>query len=451
MSELLDIAKGILGRAEGSEQIEVFVSRSRENEVRAYQGEIEDLTTAASDGIGIRVLVDSANGARVGSAWAGSLDEAAVAEALREARDNTRFATEDEFVAFASPDGVAAPQLELSSDDIDVVSLDEKIAMAIELEKAVRGSDSRIRQVDSAGYSDYATSGAIASTTGITATYGRTMAYISVEAIATDGHEDQSGWGMSAGRGPRDIDPEKARRDAVQRCTRMLGAIKPSSRKGVAVFDQRATATLLSIIGGALSGEAVVRGRSFFASRIGEMVASPLFTLVDDPTDPRHFAASPFDGEGLACRRNSLIDAGLLRGFVYDTVSGRRAGVASTGSAQRGGIGGSPSAGVRALQLQPGSKSQEEIFREIGDGFFIESLIGVHSGVNPISGDFSVGATGLLIRDGQLAEPIREVTVASSLQKMLQDVIAIGSDVEWLPGTAAGQTIAINDIALSGS
>ncbi len=451
MSELLQLAQKILERCDGNEQIEVFVSSSTENDVRAYQGEIEDLTTASSDGVGIRVLTDSSSGARVGSAWAGSLDESAIAEALREARDNVRFATEDEFVAFAQPDGVVAPQLTLTSPDVESVSLDEKVALAIELERAVRASDSRIRQVDAASYSDYSASGAIASTTGIRATYGRTMAYLSVEAIATDGIEDQSGWGLSAGRGPRDIDLDRARRDAVLRCTRMLGAVKPSTRKGTAVFDARATATLLSIIGGALSGEAVVRGRSFFAGRVGEVVASPLFTLIDDPTDPRHFAASPFDGEGLATRRNALIESGQLRGFVYDTVSGRRAGVSSTGSAQRGGIAGSPSAGVRALQLQPGQASQEEIFRSIGDGFFIESLIGVHSGVNPISGDFSVGATGLLIRDGQLAEPIREVTVASSLQRMLLDVVAIGSDQEWLPGTAAGQTLAIDGISLSGS
>jgi PmbA protein len=141
----------------------------------------------------------------------------------------------------------------------------------------------------------------------------------------------------------------------------------------------------------------------------------------------------------------------VLNGFVFDTVSGRRAGVASTGSAVRGGIGGSPSAGVRALQLSPGTRSQSELFADIREGFFIESLAGVHSGVNPISGDFSVGVTGLMIRDGQLAEPIREATVASTLQRMLLDVIAVGADQEWLPGTAAGQTVAIDGVSLSGA
>jgi PmbA protein len=158
-----------------------------------------------------------------------------------------------------------------------------------------------------------------------------------------------------------------------------------------------------------------------------------------------------YDAEGLACRRNVLIERGELKGFVYDTVSARRAGTVSTGSAVRGGIAGSPSAGCRALQLAPGEVDQAEILRRVGNGVFVESLIGVHSGVNPVSGDFSVGVTGLMIRDGQLAEPVREITVASTLQRMLLDVVHVGSDLEWLPGPAAGQSVAIDNIAISGT
>jgi PmbA protein len=451
MSELVERAQRILESVQGDEQIEVYLSSGVDTEVQAYQGEIENLSSATSSGIGIRVLRDSASGAQVGTAWAGSLDEEAVSDALREARDNARFATEDEYLAFARPDGVAGASLELSDPSVLSTPIEEKIAMAIELERMVRGGDARIRQVDSANYSDYVAEAAIVSTTGIRATYARSGAYVSVEAIATDGVSDQTGWGLSAGRAPRDLDLREAATDAISRATRMLGAVKPASMKCTAVFDPRSTATLLSIVGGALSGEAVVYGRSFFANRIGEDVASSLFTLIDDPTDPRHFAASVFDGEGLACRRNVLIEKGNLMGFVYDTVSARRAGTVSTGSAVRGGVAGSPSAGCRALVLEPGDVDQVEMFRRVGEGIFVESMSGVHSGVNPISGDFSVGITGLMIRDGQLAEPVREITVASTLQRMLLDVLYVGNDVDWLPGTAAGQSLAIGGIAVSGS
>lgn len=451
MSELLERADRILNAAKGSEEIEIYLSSGVETEVQAYQGEIEKLSSAASSGVGIRVLRDGAGGAQVGTAWAGSLDESAVADALREARDNARFATEDEYVAFARPDGVAPAVLELIDPSVTTTPLDVKIAMAIELERMVRQGDVRIRQVDSANYSDYVAEAAIVTTTGIRAAYAQTGAYVSVEAIATDESGDQTGWGLSAGRAPSELSIEEASRDAISRATRMLGAVKPPSMKCTAVFDPRSAATLLAIIGGSLSGEAVVRGRSFFANRLGEEVAWSQFTLVDDPTDPRHFAASVFDAEGLACRRNVLIEDGRLKAFVYDTVSARRAGTTSTGSAVRGGIAGSPSAGCRALALMPGTIDQAEIFARVGDGIYVESLAGVHSGVNPISGDFSVGITGLMIRDGQLCEPVREITVASTLQRMLLDIVHIGNDVEWLPGSAAGQSIAIEGIAVSGS
>ena len=451
MSELLERATKLLDAATGAEEIEIYLSSGVDTDVQAYQGEIEKLSSASSSGIGIRVLIDGPSGARVGTAWAGSLDESAIADTIRAARDNAQFATEDEFVTFASPDGVAAADLALSDASVLSTPLDEKIAMAIELEKLVRDGDSRIRQVDSANYSDYVAEAAIVSSKGICAAYARSGAYLSVEAIATDGVSDQTGWGLSAGRSPRELDIDAAANDAITRATRMLGAVKPASMKCTAVFDPRTAATLLAIIGGALSGEAVVYGRSFFANRVGELVASAKWTLIDDPTDARHFAASAFDGEGLACRRNVLIEEGQLKGFVYDTVSARRAGTVSTGSAVRGGIAGSPSAGCRALQLRPGDVDQAELLRRVGNGIFVESVTGVHSGVNPISGDFSVGVTGLMIRNGELAEPVREITVASTLQRMLLDVREIANDVQWLPGSAAGVSIAIDAIAVSGS
>jgi PmbA protein len=218
------------------------------------------------------------------------------------------------------------------------------------------------------------------------------------------------------------------------------------------VFDRRVATTLLSVVASALSGEAVIKGRSFFAGRIGEAVGDAVLTLVDDPTDPRAYGASTYDAEGLACRRNVLIEAGVLRGFLYDTVSASRAGVSSTGSAVRGGYTGTPGPGCRALTLAPGPEGYDEdgVLGAVGEGLFVQSLTGVHSGVNPISGDFSVGAEGLLIRDGRLAEPVREVTVASTLQRMLQSLVAVGADVEWLPGIAAGQTLAVADMQISG-
>jgi PmbA protein len=451
VSDLVALAERVVARAKTGEEIEAYVARGHHVEVRAYEGEIESLSSATTGGIGVRVLVaNGSEGARLGFAWAGSLDEEVIESAVAEARDNAVFATPDPDVVLATPDGISVTELDLWDPSVADVATDHKVALALELERQVR-ADPRIRQVSSADYGDERVEVALASTTGIRAFTRRTSAYLSASAIAGEGTNSHTGTGFSVARGFAGLDADRAAQDAVLRSTRMLGATKPPSDRVTVVFDPRVVSTLLSVISSALSGEAVVKGRSFFAGRVGEKVATGSFTLVDDPTDPRAFSAAAHDAEGLACRRNVLIDSGVLQGFLYDTVSARRAGAASTGSAVRGGYAGTPGAGCRALVLQPGHHDQQAVLAAVGEGVYVQSVTGVHSGVNPVSGDFSVGIEGLMVRDGELAEPIREVTVASTLQRMLQSVLHVGSDIEWLPGIAAGQTLAIGDMQLSGS
>ncbi len=450
--ELLRLAESVVAQALPGEGMEVYVTRGTETEVRAYEGEVESLTSADSSGVGIRLLLGDADagGSQVGFAWAGSLEPDVIAATLADARDNARFATPDPDVVLAVPDGVEAVEMDLWDDGVAATPMEKKVALAIELERATRAADPKVRQVSSADYSDSRAEVALASTTGITSSRRRTNAFLSVDAIAGDGAESQTGTGFSIGRGPGELVPDEAMDDAVLRAVRMLGAQKVPSAHCTVVFDPRVVSTLLGVMASALSGEAVVKGRSFFAGRIGETVANVGITLVDDPTDARAYGAASHDGEGLACRRNLLISDGVLRMFVYDTVSARRAGAVSTGSATRGGFAGTPGAGCRALLLSPGTKSQDEILAAVGDGLYVQSISGIHSGVNTVSGDFSVGAEGLLIQGGTLAQPVREVTVASTLQRMLQSVVEIGGDLRWLPGVAAGQTLAIADMALSG-
>ena len=448
--DLLELASSVVAQAQPGEDMEVYVTRGTDTEVRAYEGEVESLTSADSSGVGVRVLVDGSEGSRVGFAWAGSLDLDVIAATVADARDNARFATPDPDVVLARPDGVAAVELDLWDDGVASTPMEKKVALAVELERATRAADPRVRQVSSADYADSRVEVALASTTGVSSSRRRTTAFLSVDAIAGEGAETQTGTGFSVGRGPGELVADEAMDEAVMRAIRLLGAEKARSARCTVVFDPRVVSTLIAVVASALSGEAVVKGRSFFAGRIGETVAAPSVTLVDDPTDFRAFGAASHDGEGLACRRNLLLADGVLLMFVYDTVSARRAGTRSTGSAVRGGFAGTPSAGCRALVLEPGTRGQDQILASVGDGLYVQSVTGIHSGVNPVSGDFSVGAEGLMIQDGALGPPMREVTVASTLQRMLQSVVDIGNDLRWLPGTAAGQTLAIADMQLSG-
>jgi PmbA protein len=447
MSELLDLAAEVAGAARAGEQVEAYVGRGRETEVRVYGGEVESLSSAESAGIGIRVVV----GDRQGFAYAGSLDADVVRETLEEARDNAGFASPDDWVGLAEPDGVAPADLDLWRDDLAGYPADTKVSRALELERAVRAGDPRIRAVESAEWGDAALESAVATSTGIRAATRRTACYLSAYAIAGEGTETQTGGGYSVGRSPDDLDLDKAARDAVRRSTRLLGAVKPRSEHLTVVFEPEITATVLAIIGGTLDGEAVLKGRSLFADRIGEAVSVGDFTLVDDPTDPEAYGAARFDAEGLATRRNALIEGGVLRKFLYNTYSARRAGTASTASAVRAGFKSAPGTGARALMVVPGRLTPDEILAQVGEGLLVQSVSGVHSGVNPISGDFSVGAEGVLIRGGELAGPVRELTIASTIQRMLTGVVAVGNDLERLPSSAAGLTMAVADVSMSGA
>lgn len=446
MSELLDIAGTVVGWASPGEEVEAYISRSRTTAIRAYDGEVESLSSAEPVGAGVRVVVDG----RQGFAWAGTLDETVLKETLEEARDNAAFGEPDEFFGLARADGVEPPDLDLVREELVATPTAAKVDLALELERAARGRDPRVTGVRVASFSDSYGESAIATTTGIAVSNAAGQCYLGVQPLVEANGDTQIGYGLSAGRAPSELDLDEAVADGVDRATRLLGATKPASRRLTVVLDPEVTADLLAIIGGTLSGEAVLKGRSLFANREGEAVAAPPVTLVSDPTDPAAFGAGRYDGEGLARRRVPLIDGGLLSGFLYDTYSGRRSGRASTGSASRS-YSSTPAVGAAALTLVPGARSQSELIAGVADGVYVQEVSGLHSGVNPVSGDFSVGATGLIIRDGALAQPFREATIASTLQRMLLDVAAVGADHRWLPSGPAGVTLVITDVSLGGS
>ena len=288
-------------------------------------------------------------------------------------------------------------------------------------------------------------------TTGIRRWGRENGCYGSVSTLADDGDARQTAFGFSVGRSRDEFDLGKAAREAADRATRLLGAVKPPSKRTTVVLDPFVTAQLLGIIASTLNGEAVVKGRSLFKDRLGDEIAPSFVTLLDDPTNPLAYTATDVDGEGLAARRNPLIENGVLRQFVHNSYSARRAGTVSTGNAVRGGFAGTPGVGALALHLVPGTRSQDEIIAGIDDGLLVQSVQGIHSGVNPISGDFSTGAAGLMIRNGAVAEPVREFTIASTLQRLLLDMAEVGGDVDWLPMRAAGVTLVVNDVTMSGA
>ncbi|HUY85920.1 MAG TPA: TldD/PmbA family protein, partial [Acidimicrobiales bacterium] len=357
MPDLTDIVSKVVSWADSDEQIEAYAAWDRELAIRVYEGEIEQLTSAESSGIGIRVIRQG----KQGFSYAGTLDDASLAEVLQEARDNASFATSDEFAGLTDPDGVMPVELDLWRDGVSSTDTSTKIAMALDLEKQIRDSDKRIRQVESANYADVAWEAAVASTSGVRAQGSGTGAYLHAYAIAQEDGDVRTGGGYSVGREPSELSVEEASSDSVTRATRLLGAVKPRSGRMVAIFDPRISASLLSIVAGTLSGEAVEKGRSLFTGRLGEQVADSGITIVENPTDARAYMASRFDAEGLASRKTILVEGGILLGYLYDSYSARRAGTRSTASACRGGYATTPGVGFKAISCTPGERSQSDI------------------------------------------------------------------------------------------
>jgi PmbA protein len=446
MSELLDLAAKVAGAAGAGEQVEAFVGRSISTSVKVHGGAVESLTQATSAGIGVRVVEEG----RQGFAWAGSLDDEVIAEVLAEARDNVRYAQPEPWVGLAEPDGVEPPPIDLWREGQAAQPTERKVDMALELERAVRARDPRISGVRTAQWADGAGEGAVATSTGIAVAGRSTFCHLSVQALARGpDDETKTGYGVSVGREPDDLDLDEAADEAVDRATRLLGAVQPESGSVTLVLEPRMAATLLGVVAGTFNGESVLKQRSPFADRVGEPIASPVITLVDDPTDPMSLGADSHDGEGLATRRVPLIVDGVLQGFLHNTMTGRRAGVPSTASAVRG-YRSTPGVGTQALALATGKGSLDDLVAAVDHGILVQSMTGLHSGVNPVSGDFSVGVEGLMLRGGQRAEPIREATIASTLQRLLLDVSAVGGEREWTPGGTGAAALVIPGVTLSG-
>lgn len=443
---LQEVADKVVAMAVGDEQVEAVVGWSRDTEVRAHDGDVEHFVSAESAGLGIRVV----SGGRQGLSWVGVLDDESIRTCLEESRDNARFGTPDPHAGLAEPDGVVAATLSTFDEGLRSVTPERKIELALELERLVAAGDPRMIGVESADYADSISIGAVSSTTGVRAVDSETSAYVGAYSLAGGDGDVTTGFGFSVARGVEGLDVAVAADDAVRRSVRMLGASRAATQRLTVVLDPYVTSQFLGLVTDMLSGDAVLRGRSPFAERIGDQIAAPSVTVHDDAVDPRAPTASAIDDEGLACRRVPLVSDGRLIGLLHNAYTARSTGTRSTGSAQRGGLRGLPGVGPRVVKLEPGTLGPDDLYASVRDGLVVYEVSGLHSGVNPVSGDLSVGVEGRVLRGGELGEPVREITIGSTIQRMLTDVVAIGSDLTYFPWESTGVSLAIADVTLSG-
>lgn len=445
MPELGELAQAAVQAAEAGESVEAYAEESRQTEASALRGEVEGLTFAESRGVGVRVIRDG----RLGYAWAAdpSLDD--VRSAVEQARENAALAEPDEFNVLPSFDP-AEPIPELFRSVTAEMPTDAKVKMALDLEARTISIDPRVTKVDTAQVGDAVSRVAIASTTGVAAAFARTDAWCVAVTLAVEDDETQTGFSFRIARGLDELSPDAVAEEAVVRGVQLLGAVKPPTQKTPVILDPFAAVNFLGVLAGALSAEAVQKGRSLFASMLGEQVGSELFTLVDDGRITDGPGASPFDDEGVPSGRTELFTQGRLNSFMHNTYTATRAGHAqvSTGNAKRG-FKSAPGVGTSNFYLDAGTVSFDELLGRAEGGVLIRDVSGVHSGANPISGEFSVGATGLRISGGALGEPLREMTVASTLPQMLADITGVGDDLRFFSSVGT-PSILIGEMTLAG-
>ena len=373
---------------------------------------------------------------------------AAVAAAAREAAE---VADPDEHAGL--PDECGAAEVDgLRSPELENWSTERVVELALEVERAARARPG-ISQVESAVYSDGAGSVAIANSRGLQVLVRGHAGLVLGVGLRRRGRRPDD----RDRRGPRPrpgaLDPEAIGPEAAERALALKGARQPESRRCPVVLDAFVAASFLGIVGGMLSADAVQRGRSLFAGREGEEVAHPALRLADDGTHPEGPASAPFDGEGSPTRRTALIEDGRLLTFLFDVRTARVAGRETTGNAVRRSYRGPPSVSTTNLVLEPGHETLDGLVSRAGDGLYVTDVAGLHSGVNPMSGTFSVGASGRLIEGGELGAPVRELTIASDLVSMLSAVDAVGSESRWVPfgGIVKAAPLLISEMAVSGS
>ena len=447
--ELADAARSALEAAvaAGATDAEAWASESTSRQVRVYDGEVESLSDAGGRGVGVRAFA----GERSGYAYGTDLSADGVAAIARAAVESAAVSDPDEFGGL--PDECGASDADgLASEELGRWSTERKVELALAIERAARARPG-VTQVENAVYADAEGTVALANSRGFEGSYSSTDAWAYASAFAGEGSDLMTGLGVGLGRDPSALDAEAIGGEAADRALALVGARQPESRRCPVVLDAFVSSSFMGFIGSMLSADAVQRGRSLFADREGDEVADPALALVDDGTDPEGPASAPFDGEGSPTRRTALIEGGRLRTFLFDARTARKGDHATTANASRGSYRSPPSVGPSNLVVAAGAGTLAELVAEAGEGLYVTDVAGLHSGVNPVSGTFSVGASGRLIEGGELGRPVRELTIASDLVTMLRSVRAVGSQARWVPfgGSVKAPPILIGEMSVSGA
>ncbi|GAB6099263.1 TldD/PmbA family protein [Halanaerocella petrolearia] len=449
MSEL-DL-KELVAKAQrqGADEVELYYQKSNNNDIEVYDNQVDSLESSHAKGLGIRTFV----GDKMGFAYTANFKPDALEEVITEAIANAKLATADKYRKL--PEGeFKYPKLDIYNPKLQDISIEDKIDLALEMEQVAVDYNDKVESVIGVNYGDYDSQIRIVNSKGLDESYRSNGCYAYLYVLAKEGEDQQTGQAIAYGDSLEELKPVQKAEEAAQNAIKLLGGQPVKSQKAPVVFTPEIGSMFMYVLAQALTAEAVQKGRSLFADKLDEKVASKEVSIIDDGTLEAGLATAPFDDEGVPCSATELIKDGILTNYLYDTYTANKDQVESTGNGSRGGYKGIPSVSASNLYLAPGNKKQEEIIQDIKNGFYVHKVSGlVTGGANPISGDFSVGATGQWIENGEIKQPVSEITIAGNLIDFLQDIEELGDDLTFNPtiGSFASPTFKVKELVISGS
>ena len=433
-------------RVRGATGGDALLVDSTSFEAQVRLGDVETVQNSHQKRLGLRLFF----GQRSATTSTSDFSPASLRQLLDDTCALAQAIADDEHAGLPEPDEVATtvPDLGLCDDSLQQLPPAERIAMARDAERAALDYDSRITNSEGGSYDSSQGDVTYVNSHGFVGHYRASLASLSVASIASDAGGMQSGSWFTAGRRMDSLQaPEALGREAARRTLRQLGARRVPTQKVPVVFDATVAAGLLNHLFSAVSGSAVYRAASFLTDCIGQKIAPETVTVYDDGTLPGAPGSKPFDGEGLPTRRTTVVEQGVLLTYLLDTYTGRKLGMRSTGNAARS-AGEAPIVSPTNFFMVPGTATPEEIIASVPSGLYVTGLIGF--GVNPVTGDYSRGASGLWIEGGELTYAVEEITIAGNLRQMLADIEMIGNDLDRRRRVMA-PTLKIREMTIAGS
>ena len=446
-AELEEIAARVVRMAleGGADDAECTASAGEEFTASVRMRELEQLKNAGSRAAGVRVLI----GKRAGSAYSSDLTPEGLRRMVDSALELARITSEDPYAGLPESGelGRLEGDLQLYYHDLAALPADTRIQAAKAAEEAALAHDRRIVNSEGASVDTRVAHRAFANSRGFCGSYSASRCSVSVVPVAKENGSMERDYWYEQSRSAAALEhPDRVGRRAAERAIRRLKPRKVATQTVPVIFEPEAARTLLEHVFEAVNGDAVYRNASFLAGKLGEKVASEKLTLVDDGTLPGLFGTAPFDDEGVPTRRTVVIERGVLTSYLLNTYTARKLGLKTTGNASRG-LTGNAGVGHGNLFAEPGEAAPEELIHGVRQGLYVTELIGF--GVNTVTGEYSRGAAGLWIENGELAYPVSEVTVSGNLQQMLEAIEAVANDLDFRAATAC-PTLLVAEMTVSG-